>query len=196
MGIPSGLVRIGPDVTGHGSSHGTSNYRDHLSIQMDEVLPSPPRKRKRVLSPKPPASQRPRLTKRLKIGLTPHNSETCSLFFMSIPIMILHQGFSGEPKTDNIPPKKRPVQKNALAGPSTQANASGQSRYSSRISRPTAKKSTTQIQKRAVVSGSDSDSDESFPSNILPKTPNNLKRGKTSPSKGTELESRRNLFQR
>jgi len=169
-----------------------------LSIQMDEVLPSPPRKRKRPLSPKPPASQRPRLTKKLKIGLTPHNSETRSLFFMSIPIMILHQGFSGEPKTNNIPPKTRPVQKNALAGPSTQANASGQSRYSSRTSRPTAKKSATRIQKRAIVSGSDSDSDsdESFPSNILPKTPNNLKRGKISLSKGTELEFRRNLFQR
>jgi hypothetical protein len=119
--------------------------------------------------------------------------------------MILHQGFAGNPKTTTVPPKARPVQKNALAGPSTQANASGvitQNRCSSRVSRPTAKIIATRVHKRAIVSGSDSDSDESFPSGVLPKTPNNLKKRKLSsisksgPSKGKEPESKHNLFQR
>jgi hypothetical protein len=119
--------------------------------------------------------------------------------------MILHQGFSGDPKTINVPPKARPVQKNALAGPSTQASAAGvmtQSQSSSRISRPTAKKTTTRIHKRAVVSGSDSDSDQSFPSTVLPKAPINAKKRKlsgisrSSPSKGKEPQSKHKLFQR
>lgn len=119
--------------------------------------------------------------------------------------MILHQGFTGDPKTNTVPPKARPAPKNALAGPSMQANASSvmtPNRCSSRISRPTAKKAATQIHKRAVVSDSESDSDESFPSNVLPKTPNNLKKrklssvSKSSPSKGKEPQSKHNLFER
>jgi hypothetical protein len=108
----------------------------------------------------------------------------------------LHQSFAGDSKT----PKTRPMQKNAVAGPSAPANPSGvtRSRKSSRISRPTAKKVATQIRKPAVVSGSDSDfdSDQSFPSNILPKSPSNLKKRKISrmsrpsPPRGKELEAK------
>lgn len=121
--------------------------------------------------------------------------------------MILHQGFAGDPKTPkttNVQSKAHLVQKNALAGPSTQANASGvmtQTRSSSRVSRPTPKIIAARIHKRAIVPGSDSDSDESFPSNILPKASNALKKRKLSsmtrstPSKGKGPESKHNLFQ-
>src|SRR6267378_8534626 len=104
------------------------------------------------------------------------------------PTVILHQGISGNSKT----PKTRAAQKNAVAGPS---KPSTHSRKSLRISRPTAKKAATQIRKPAVVSDSDADldSDQSFPSNILPKAPSNLKKRKfssmsrPSPSSGKEL---------
>jgi hypothetical protein len=115
--------------------------------------------------------------------------------------MILHQGSAGDPKTPkttNVPPKAHLVQ---IAGPSTQANASGVITRSSRVSRPTPKIIAARNHKRAIVSGFDYDSDESFPSNILPKASNALKKrklssmSKSTPSKGKEPESKHNLFQ-